>query len=449
MASVPPPSGSEPLLRPELPDGLAARARAAAARRRRPGATGCRVAAVGAVRGDAGDARGRDPRRRVRHARRDARGLRRELGRPAAGRDDHRHVLPGRRADPLRLAARAADRRHRRRRASSACAGSSRCAASGGCSARGWCSSPSRASGPRRSASRRTTTCRRSSAPTTPRPRSFFVAVLVCVAAPIAEELFFRGFCFTALRALDRRRGRRDRHGRDLRRSSTPARPTRSFLVPLGRLRRAAVRALPPHRLAAAVHGPARAQQLARARRLPELGAAAGDRADGRRRRWRCSRSRCRSRAARLRRPEPPRRRAAPARRASRPRRARRASGRRRCPRAGSARPRSSAPSPPRSRSAAPATPIASAASSRSGRIAPSHRRVASSAVAARAERALDDLRRRASGGSARPSSSARASPWTSAARPATEPRRACASIARSSIVPSLGCGRRSHHRNV
>jgi len=27
-----------------------------------------------------------------------------------------------------------------------------------------------------------------------------FVAVLVCVAAPIAEELFFRGFCFTALR---------------------------------------------------------------------------------------------------------------------------------------------------------------------------------------------------------------------------------------------------------
>ena len=28
----------------------------------------------------------------------------------------------------------------------------------------------------------------------------FFVAVLVCVVAPIAEELFFRGFCFTALR---------------------------------------------------------------------------------------------------------------------------------------------------------------------------------------------------------------------------------------------------------
>jgi membrane protease YdiL (CAAX protease family) len=28
----------------------------------------------------------------------------------------------------------------------------------------------------------------------------FFVALLVCVAAPIAEELFFRGFCFTALR---------------------------------------------------------------------------------------------------------------------------------------------------------------------------------------------------------------------------------------------------------
>ena len=28
----------------------------------------------------------------------------------------------------------------------------------------------------------------------------FFVAILVCVAAPIAEELFFRGFCFTALR---------------------------------------------------------------------------------------------------------------------------------------------------------------------------------------------------------------------------------------------------------
>ena len=27
-----------------------------------------------------------------------------------------------------------------------------------------------------------------------------FVAILVCVLAPIAEELFFRGFCFTALR---------------------------------------------------------------------------------------------------------------------------------------------------------------------------------------------------------------------------------------------------------
>ena len=29
-----------------------------------------------------------------------------------------------------------------------------------------------------------------------------FVAVLVCVAAPIAEELFFRGFCFTAFRRV-------------------------------------------------------------------------------------------------------------------------------------------------------------------------------------------------------------------------------------------------------
>ena len=37
----------------------------------------------------------------------------------------------------------------------------------------------------------------------------FFVAVLVCVAAPIAEEFFFRGFCFTALRRWIGSRGRR------------------------------------------------------------------------------------------------------------------------------------------------------------------------------------------------------------------------------------------------
>ena len=77
MASVPPPSGSEPLLRPELPDGLPPERipppPGAAVRARRP----ARVAAVGAVRGDAGDARDRDPRRGARHAGRAARGLRR------------------------------------------------------------------------------------------------------------------------------------------------------------------------------------------------------------------------------------------------------------------------------------------------------------------------------------------------------------------------------------
>ena len=47
------------------------------------------------------------------------------------------------------------------------------------------------------------------------------------------------------------------------------------------------------------------------------------------------------------------------------------------------------------------------------------------------------------------PSAQATASACTSAASPATDSSRLCASIARTSTVPSFGLGRMSHHRYV
>ncbi len=110
LASRPPPAPSRSC-DPSCRTGcLPSACRPCRSRRRRP-RTAARVAALGAVRGHAGHARDRDPGRDPGHGGRAARRLRGERGRPAAGRDDHRDVLPGRCADPLRLAARAADRR--------------------------------------------------------------------------------------------------------------------------------------------------------------------------------------------------------------------------------------------------------------------------------------------------------------------------------------------------
>ena len=107
--------------------------------------------------------------------------------------------------------------------------------------------------------SRRSATCRRSSARRL-LAALIVVAVLICVVAPIAEELFFRGFLFSVLRrwlgvaggavltgvifgVIHCRARRRGRPG--------PAR----------RVRRAAVRRLLEDGLADPVHGAARAQQ--------------------------------------------------------------------------------------------------------------------------------------------------------------------------------------------
>ena len=93
-------------------------------------------------------------------------------------------------------------------------------------------------------------------------------AMVVCVFAPIAEEIFFRGFFFTALRNAGCRRC-----------SAAISRPGVLFglvhvigtpfplIVPLARPRLRALPALPAHGLAAAVHGAARAQQRDRLRR--------------------------------------------------------------------------------------------------------------------------------------------------------------------------------------
>ena len=200
MASVPPPSGSEPLLRPELPDGLPPERippppAAPSARDGLPAwppwapfaamLVTLGIAILGAALATlVAQLAGYDV----------------ERGRPAARRDDHRHVLPGRRADPLGVAARAADRGGADGRAVRAAAGSRRCARSGGCS-RAWVafiafsgiwaaalSIKENDDLPQELGADDSSTA------------LFFVAVLVCVAAPIAEELFFRGFCFTALR---------------------------------------------------------------------------------------------------------------------------------------------------------------------------------------------------------------------------------------------------------
>ena len=310
------------------------------------------------------------------------------------------------------LAAGAADRGLARPPRSSGCGRVGVLArASPGCSARGSRSSPSRASGPPRSSIKENDDLPQELGADDSSTALFFVAVLVCVAAPIAEELFFRGFCFTALRRWIGVAGGAIADRRDLRRSSTPARPTRSsscrsacsgsLLCLLyhrtGSLLPCMVLHALNNSLALGVSQswePLEVIALMVGASVAVLAIVAAVRAPGRA-------------SDRL---SASRRRAAPARRASRPRRARRASGRRRCPRAGSAR-------PPRARlgrraRAAPrrARPIASAASSRSGRIAPSQRSVASS-PSRPARNELSTISAPGHGRSARPSSSGEREP--------------------------------------
>ena len=97
------------------------------------------------------------------------------------------------------------------------------------------------------------------------------------------------------------------------------------------------------------------------------------------------------------------------------------------------------------------ASASASAATSRSGRIAPSCQSVASSP--SREARKEDSEIASRGGSAASPAGSARThastSACTSAARPITASSRDWASMARISSVPSFGCGRMSDQRNV
>ena len=272
MASVPPPSGSEPLLRPELPDGLppervppppappSARDRLPAWPPWAPFAAmlvTLGIAILGAAFATlVATLAGYDV----------------ERGRPAAGRDDRRHVLPGRRADPLGVAARAADRRPPDAGRSSACAGHA--AARPRVAARrvgrvrrllGHLGRGARHHGERRPAAGA-------------RRRRLLDRAVLRRRARLRGGADRRGAVLPRLllhraAALDRRRGRRDRHGRDLRRSihaglGRPGVPRRRS----GCSARCCACSTCVTRLAAAVHGPARAQQLARARASPRAG---------------------------------------------------------------------------------------------------------------------------------------------------------------------------------
>ena len=137
-------------------------------------------------------------------------------------------------------------------------------------------------SGPPRSGSRRTTTCRRSSAPTSPRPRWSSSpcssawrprSPRSCSSAASASPRCGAGSAWPAARSPPA-----SIFGR-----STPGSADAVFLVPLVVFGALLCLVYRPHGLAAPVHGAARVQQRALARRLPELAGAAGDRADARR----------------------------------------------------------------------------------------------------------------------------------------------------------------------
>ena len=105
--------------------------------------------------------------------------------------------------------------------------------------------------------------------------------VLICVLAPVVEELFFRGFMFTVLaRRLGRGVGGADRRRRVRDRPRDP--PRRSIADRAGRVRSRVVPPLLAHTVHHSVHGPPRAQQFDHVRR-----------GQGPRRSPRCSRASC------------------------------------------------------------------------------------------------------------------------------------------------------------
>lgn len=108
------------------------------------------------------------------------------------------------------------------------------------------------------------------------------VCILVTVVAPLAEEFLFRGFFFGALKKLARPVAGGDHHRRRLRRDPR-ARDRRRVPAAADAARRAALPRALENRLAAAVHRPARDQQLDRVRRHRGRLGLVGDRAaDGR-----------------------------------------------------------------------------------------------------------------------------------------------------------------------
>ena len=272
VTSVPPPSGPEPLLRPELPDGLPPERipPPPAARTRRDGLPAwppwapfaamlvtLGIAILGATLATVvAQLAGYDV----------------DAGDPPPGVtitgtffQDGALILSA-----WLMARLTAARRPPR---SSGCAGWRSGARSAGSSPPGSRSSPSPASGPLRSSIKENDDLPQELGADDSSTALFFVAVLVCVAAPIAEELFFRGFCFTALRRWIGVAGGAIATGVIFGLIHAGSADV-GLPGPARRVRSAAVPALPPHGVAAAVHGAARAQQLARARRLPELGAA-------------------------------------------------------------------------------------------------------------------------------------------------------------------------------
>src|SRR4051794_36078258 len=119
-------------------------------------------------------------------------------------------------------------------------------------------------------------------------------------------------------------------------------------------------------------------------------------------------------------------------------------------PRARMPAPSSSAPSEPSSRACGSARATAARAISGTGRSAPSCRSVAPPpSRAARNEDSMSASRGVQPPAGSGASAAARARPWISPASPVAVASEDCASIARTSTVPSRGCGRMSHHKNV
>ena len=210
------------------------------------------------------------PRRRViGFARRTLAGYDVERRRPAAGRDDRGTFFQDVALILVRLAASRGSTAGAPRRRSSGCAGSSSGAAVGlARRLRGSCSSPSRGIWAARARHQaRTTTSPQELGADDSSPALSSSRVLICVVAPIAEELFFRGFMFTALRAQARRCVWRRAARRARLRPRPRARSRRSADRPLGVFGVGLCLLYWRTGSIIPVHGPARPQQLDHLRR--------------------------------------------------------------------------------------------------------------------------------------------------------------------------------------